>query len=332
MKLLIRGEGVAAGCCARLLAQAGLHATLHRTDRPKLPALMLGETTQKLLKEIFERPDLFDGLPRIRQRVVAWGTSSQPVALPHSAVVVSEEELLNRIDPQLEIEDRSETVDPDWTIFAARPLPAPCTEHHFGSRMAASSRAMLKPGCDSDACWIESCEGGWLFLVPCGAEDAFLLSVGDSAEALLAVSRLVSEQIAELGAMGGTFPCHPRIAEPLGAAGWLACGTAALGFDPLCGDGTGNAAREAILGSAVIRAAVEGADVEEMVAHYRARLLAGFQKHLEACRPFYETGGSAHWWNQELDALHRGLAWCGGQLEHVTGFRYRLNGFALEPI
>ena len=34
--------------------------------------------------------------------------------------------------------------------------------------------------------------------------------------------------------------------------GWLSCGTAALSFDPICGDGTGHAVREGILAAAVI--------------------------------------------------------------------------------
>jgi len=198
--------------------------------------------------------------------------------------------------------------------------------------MATASPVTLKQGCDAEACWIESREGGWLFLLPSGEGGGWLLSVGDSAEALLGGSRLVAGQIAGIGGTVGSFPAQPRIAEPLGEAGWLACGTAALGFDPLCGDGTGNAAREAILGAAVIRAAAGGADIPPLVAHYRWRLLVGFQRHLEACRQFYKTGHASSWWDQELEALDRGLAWCARQLEKAPAFRYRLNGFVLEPV
>jgi flavin-dependent dehydrogenase len=149
---------------------------------------------------------------------------------------------------------------------------------------------------------------------------------------LLAQSLLISEQIAETIASRGTFPSHPRIAEPLCEPGWLACGTAALGFDPLCGDGTGNAIREAILASAVVRAGIDGADVDALVAHYRNRLVAGFKRHLEACREFYQAGHSGPWWDQELNSLDRGLDWCARRLESAPGFRFRLSGFALEAI
>ena len=329
--VLIRGEGVAASCCAHLLSRGGLPSIVETGDRPRVPAIMLGEATQRLLADVFDRRDLFDGLPRINKRIVAWGQNSAPIALPHSAVVISEEGLLDRIQWGLPRPNPSSGREPAWTIFAARPLPRSSEEHHFGSRMASASAVKLKAGCDPGACWIEALDHGWLFLLP-GGDRAWLLSVGDSAETLLAQSLLISEQIAETSASRGTFPSHPRIAEPLCEPGWLACGTAALGFDPLCGDGTGNAIREAILASAVVRAGIDGADVDALVAHYRNRLVAGFKRHLEACREFYQAGHSGPWWDQELNSLDRGLEWCARRLESVPGFRFRLSGFALEAI
>ena len=41
--LVIRGDGVAARCCLRLLDQIGFRVQLESVERPKLPAIMLGE-------------------------------------------------------------------------------------------------------------------------------------------------------------------------------------------------------------------------------------------------------------------------------------------------
>src|SRR5690242_8503647 len=98
--IFIRGEGVAANCCAHLLRQSGFPLVIERTERPKLPAIMLGETTQSLFRDVFGRPDLFYGLPRIERRVVAWGPNAKQLALPHSAVVVSEQVLLERLQTE----------------------------------------------------------------------------------------------------------------------------------------------------------------------------------------------------------------------------------------
>jgi hypothetical protein len=334
--VMIRGEGVAAQCCARLLERAGLSVRVEPAERPKLPAIMLGESAQKLLQDVFERDDLFEGLPHIRKRVVAWGSESRARALPHSAVVVSEQDLLCRLQKGSRLPDeppgppRGE--DAGWTIWGARPLPASSIEHHFGSRMAVATAVKIKASSDRDACWIESLDQGWLFLLPSGDDGGWLLSVGSPVESLLSASRLIADQIEETGAAGGKFPSYPRIAQPLCEPGWLACGTAALGFDPLCGDGTGHATREAILASAVVRAAVGGADVDSLVEHYRTRLMAGFKRHLEVCREFYAGGQGELWWSQELELIERGLTWCAHQLDGVAQSRYRLVGFSLQAI
>ena len=95
--VLIRGDGVAASCCSRLLDGGSIEVGMEAQQRSKLPAIMLGETTQKLLRDVFDGKDLFTGLPRISRRVVLWGAGATPVTVPHSAVVVSEQELLDRI-------------------------------------------------------------------------------------------------------------------------------------------------------------------------------------------------------------------------------------------
>jgi flavin-dependent dehydrogenase len=328
--ILIRGEGIAGSCCARLLHQAGLHVCIAKLNRPKLPAIMMGEIAQKLLTDVFETQDLFADLPRIRRRIVLWGTDSRPITLPHSAVVISEQVLLTRIQQRLEC-DESAQATPDWTVFASTAVQPSSVEYHFGSRIAAASAVQLRPDCDIEACWIESIENGWLFLLPGGGRSGWVLSVGDAVELLLERSRLIRGQLLEVHPAKGKFQCHPRIVQPLAECGWIACGTAAVGFDPLCGDGTGNAIREAILGSAVIRAANEDLNVDHLVAHYRARVLAGFARHLKLCLDFYTAGHCGPWWEDQLHELKRGLEWYAQQSAGVTGFHYRLNGFVLEP-
>src|SRR5215831_291116 len=331
-EVLIRGEGIAVSCCLRLLHSAGVRAAVEPLHRPKLPAIMLGETTQKLLRDVFDRDDLFTGLPRISRRVVLWGSRSEVVTVPHSAVVASEKQLLERIRQGFPPAENLKPDSPDWTIVASSPLPPSAVENHFGSRPAAASAVSLQAGCDPQSCWIESLEHGWLFLLPAGEGEGWLLSVGDSAESLLVTSRLIQKQICNLRPSRGTFPSHPRVAFPLCQPGWLACGSAAVGFDPLCGDGTGNAVREAILGSAAIRAAIAGGDVSGLTTHYQARLLAGFKRHVGLCFEFYKTGHSGPWWSRQLEDLQRGLAWCSQQLQGMDASRYCLNGFTLEPV
>jgi hypothetical protein len=329
--IVVRGDGTAALCCTRLLSQAGFRVSLEGPARPRVPAVLLSEATQQLLRDVFNRSDLFEGLTRVNRRIVAWGQDAKPLALPHSAVVISEQELLRRIG-QAEVPEPSGDSEPTgWAIFAAPPLSGEVQERHFGSRFASVAAVKLKASSPRDACWIESLDDGWLFLLPVD-EGAWLLSVGGPVESLLARSRFITDQIQEADSMKGTFASHPRIADALCAPGWLACGTAALGFDPLCGDGAGNAVREAILACAAVRAMLEGADVESVLAHYRSRLVAGFHRHLKLCEEFYRSGGGGLWWKEQLAATLGGVEWCQFLRFKAPNYRYRLNGFSLEAI
>jgi hypothetical protein len=281
---------------------------------------MLSEAAQGLIRDIFQRADLFRDLPRIRKRVVAWGPDATPVELAHSAVIVSEEALLSSLGVKEDLPG-----DAEWTIYAASPLPVATIEHRFGDRMATPIPVRLKGA--EDTCWMESVEDGWLFL-----NSGWLIAVGASPAKLLEQSRLVKNHIDSFDPGTTCFPASPRMVTPLGGDGCICCGSAAMSFDPLCGDGTAHAIREAILASAVIRGVARGEEPGPLLAHYEARLTAGFERHLAHCLQFYSSGGTGAWWRSQAQSIEQGLAWCRRRMEDHGRFRYRLNGFELEAI
>ena len=328
--VVIRGDGVAAYCCAHLLAQAGCRVSTEHAHRSRLPAVMLSDNALKLIRDVFGQSDLFRDAVRIRRRVVAWGQNARALTLEHSAAVVPEASLLEGIGPGAGA--TAEWPAADWTVFAARPLQPTCIEHHFGSRLAFAGPVKLKDGADQETCWVESLESGWLFLIPGANGSGSLISVGAPADAQLSQSQVVAEQVAQLTVPASEFPAYPRIASPLCGPGWLACGSAAMAFDPICGDGTAHAVREAILASAVIRAAAREEGNDRLFAHYEARLTAGFHRHLVLCQQFYKSGGVGPWWKSELAALQRDIEWCDDKLRPALNFQYRLDGFELSRI
>jgi hypothetical protein len=317
-----------------LLRVGGLAVVIDRAPRPRVPAIMLSDNALSLIRDVFAMPALFADLPRIRRRVVAWGENAEPVTVPHSGVVVSETMLLESLAAG-ETESTSGGAA-DFSIYTSRPLPSSVTQEVFGTRRAAAVEVSLRLAEDSSACWIEATSQGWLFLIPNQAERAWLLAVGGSHDDLLAESRLIAPRIQLLtatpGATTAEFPACPRMISPLAGDNWLACGSAAMAFDPICGDGTANAVREAVLGCAVIRAIAAGSAPEPPMNHYRTRLLAGMQRHLAQCGEFYRTGGTGAWWQAELAALRDGFQWCERQLAGQPEPQYRLHGFELEPV
>jgi hypothetical protein len=328
----IQGDGIAACCCARLLRANGLGVALARTVRAKLPTILVSESTQSLLRDVFEDRELFRGFPQIRKRIVLWGPESQAQIIPHSAVAVSEEELLSRLWAKVPARTTVEPKSPDWTIVTSRGsdlLPYDCK---FGSRTAFATPVQLKTGADRDACWVESLDMGWLFLLACGSDNGFLLSIGAPPDLQLGKSRLVEKQIENLKGSATQFPAYPRILSALFGPGWLACGSAAMAFDPVCGEGAANAAREAILASAAVRAMSKGLSAEGVFAHYSERLMAGFLRHLVVCHDFYIRANSGPFWESELQFLGQGIEWMQERLQQRPLSHYRLIDFELQAV
>jgi hypothetical protein len=328
--ILVRGHGMAACCSARLLQRQGCCAPVAEAKRPTLPAILVSESTQNLLADTFRSRKIFEGLPRIRKRIVAW-SEGESIVLPHSAIVVSEQTLLDRLWA-LNDATGSAPSDPHWTIVTARPTENPPQEMEFGSRRALVSEVGLKDETERDACWVESVESGWLFLLATGDGRGSLISVGGPGEQLLAKSRLVARQVKELGEVKADFPAYPRIATNLCGAGWLACGTAAMSFDPLCGEGAGNAVREAILACAAVQAIASGEAVDELLQEYSMRLRLGFLRHLDNCRAFYRRYNSSLFWTSELALIEQGIAWTKSQIGAAPNPRFRLVDFSLKRV
>lgn len=322
MTVAIHGRGIAANCCAHLLGRAHIPTHIHATKRPPVPAILLSDPALALLRDVFAQPALFADRPRIERRIVSWG-GSEAVSVPHGAIVLSEDDL----DAALGTTPSATEAAADFAIHTAPPFPAG-ELRHFGERKASAARIRLRFPEDRDACWVEAVAGGWLFTIPTGPEGGWMLAVGADPEALLAQSRHVAQRI-ELGDAGTAFPTHPRMLTALQGPDWLACGTAALGFDPICGDGTAQAVREAILACAVVGAMRRGGDVDALRMHHESMLIGAMRRHLRLSAQFYQTGGSGPWWQAQLAALAEGFDWTTTRLALLPEPRFALQGFDL---
>jgi hypothetical protein len=345
-RVVLEGDGMASVCAARLLTDAGVSCVLERNARPKLAAILLGEQTQHLLRELFPIPkadegdeDLFEGFARISRRIVLWGDAPEPLNLPHRGVVAPEGELLARLwrrVPALASADPQQPVPAaGWRIQSTRANIAADQERCFGSRRARFALVELREGAEPEACWVESVADGWLFLLSLGGGKATLIAVGDTdtVDQLLAGSRLVATQVGRtLQEPSAPIPAYPRLLRSLVEGGRVACGTAAMSFDPLCGEGAGNAVREAFLAAALIRAGLAGADPAALANHYTMRLTQGFLRHLQICLQFYSTGGSGRFWEREGDSLRKGIQSLQAELNAMRATGFKLVDRDLVPL
>lgn len=324
--VLLRGGGVAIATCAHLLASDGIPLIVEAMARPAAPVVMLSDPALALLRDVLGNPALFADKPRIARRVVRWGDAPQ-VELPHGAVVVSGTELAKELPAPVAAGGACAA---GFTVHGAPPFPT-ATLRRFGTREAQAVEVTMNDAIARDACRVEAVAGGWLFLIPQGPERAWLLGVGAPLDALLGASILTAPAVAALTGPVTRFETAPRMIEQLAGDDWLACGTSAIAFDPICGDGTAQAAREAILAAAVIAGLRDGGNAPALLGHYQSMLIASMRRHLQISQQFYATGGSGPWWQEQAEALAQGHAWCTARLAVVPEPRFVLNGNRLVP-
>lgn len=318
----IHGDGIAANCCAHLLARSGFAVSRAGGHRTPVPAILLSDTALALLRSVFDRADLFAERPRITRRIVAWGTA-EPVSLPHDGVVLSEGELDAALaGPAVPAAPAA------MTIHAAPPFPE-AAMRNFGRRSTVAAQVRLRDEADQSACWIEAVETGWLFLIPSGPGAGWLLAVGASADVLLGQSHHIAPRVEMQGPTSAAFETSPRMLTTMAGPDWLACGSAAIAFDPICGDGTAQAVREAILASAVIGAMGEGGDPAALRVHFESLMVAAMRRHLRLCAQFYASGGDGPWWQAQLADLAEGFDACTARLAKMPEPRFELHGFRL---
>jgi hypothetical protein len=126
----IRGGGIAASCCARLLSERNLNTSIVRGTTSAAPTLLINLATAQLLKDVFRADEgLFSELNAIRRRVVLWG-NEQPATLPHAGFVVSEVVLLERLWSGVK-PVAAFTGKVDFTIYST-PESTTGREHRFG--------------------------------------------------------------------------------------------------------------------------------------------------------------------------------------------------------
>jgi hypothetical protein len=337
--VLLEGDGIASVCVARLLTDAGVNCLWQPNTRPKLAAILLGEQTQHLLRELFpttqsDPNDLFHGFVQVKRRIVLWGNASEALELPHRGVVAPEGELLRRLwqrVPPIETWDRASHEQFSWRVQTSRTDASPRLEQNFGTREASFSIVELLPGITQDVCWVESVTHGWLFLLTLRGGRATLIAVGDTLQSLLRSSRLVAHQINGIVEHKASVPAYPRLTDIFVDADRITCGSAAMSFDPLCGEGAGNAVREAFLAAAIIRASLLGRPREQLADHYTDRLKRGFLRHLQICLQFYSTGGESNFWKTEAASLRAGIEQLQESIAREPAVQFRLMDRDLVP-
>src|SRR5258705_6028516 len=142
-RIAIHGQGVAACCCAILLREERASIVPAGTSRPRLPVVLISDGTQALLREIFKNEKLFEGLPTIRKRVVAWN-GAKAESFPHSAVIVGEQAIGERLHASVPGLTGDRPDEGAWDIFDSERSDGVAPVIRFCSPTAAGMEGRLR--------------------------------------------------------------------------------------------------------------------------------------------------------------------------------------------
>lgn len=312
----VKGTGVAALTCARLLDKQGWKVRLETVRRHRPIHLLLGQTTASLLSALWNDSTLLEGAHPIRERAVRWGGASQASVLAAPGIVVEAQELIRRLESRFEFDDCSSESAEAWEVEAHPPRPgvaSPMLE--IGRRHAWIAQVKLKSNGQVNRCAMETLEWGWAFLLPVGdakADLQFVSVPGDvlqpEPEQVVAQSRMLGSAVAEIDSWLDPIASMPKFHPAPARPGRLAVGEAALSFDPISGDGVGHALRGAVLAATTLDDIARGHSSSACIARYAETLRRAMTHHLEICLKLYGGAMSGQAWQHELDAMRSMLA------------------------
>lgn len=313
--------------------------------------MLLGHDTLALLRSLFPASDLTALGHPIQGRDVLWGDSPlTQLSAPACATPLSS--LVNHLESALL---------PSVTLSSDRPQSssvalwqvdvtgrhahlatqiAGATVNSFGQRCMVTIPVELKSGkCDRVS--MESIPSGWMFLCPTSPHAGVLQVMLPQAppqperaiQIALSQSQLIAEQLLSIdpGAWR-ILPAAPQILTVLGSDRWLAVGAAACTFDPVCGDGIGQAIRSALLACAVLLSGSDQIPLTDALRHYHLRHRHTFAWHLRHVYNFYKPLLTQPTWFEELTKTQQFLSsYAAYNLLHQSQFAYQLKNLALEP-
>ena len=306
--VLVRGHGLAALAAAAVLSRQGM-AFAMTTGAAPCRLVTLNRPTQDLIGDVFGA-GVVEGLGACGSRRVDWlpGVDTDGNVDP-DARVVELDVLLARLRRSIgpvssSLEHVLSTLvaagrNTNGRLVAAPPLATGVWEH---LTLGAQKRVSLEGGQR-----IFAGDDGWIFLAPRPDGSCFVQATvlpGDESSAISMVARALNRSPAAVPSADQWIDTAPALGSAVGSAGELRAGESAVIYDPLCGDGCGNAIRSGVLAAAVAtRAIIHPSEETALREWYRARQHQNFLAHMQACMAAYARARFAIRWKSYRAAL-----------------------------
>jgi hypothetical protein len=328
----VGGSGLSAAACHVLLQRFGWNTSGDgMTERDSsVPFLVVNAATWRLIADIFGRVP--PSACVTARRVVAGSHLPEVFAIAEQHYVVRNSALQIFGEPWLRSAGAA-----DQSI-ETRPEGGSSAWISSGRRVAWFSRAHSELPEAARSLIFEFVGGGWVFWAPTGDNTGFVQFVlpdtqpgADACRYLWRSTRLARRAITvEDEWLARAIPCAARVRRHIIDNLTTRCGSAAMRWDPIAGDGTGAALRSSILACAALRfAAAHPTEREAVWRHYGARLTRAFQGHMNACGRYYAEARLSAGWDLEMIAIRQAAAAAAECHKDESEFCYRLQNLSL---
>lgn len=326
MNALVRGAGPAGLTAAKLLHEDGWSVRVVRTGNAPNRSIAIPAHTVRMIEDIWQlKFDTAFAHHMINTRRVWWSSKDRGLKTEAPAMCVDLArwteclcKLLQCTRPEIEFTEEYSVEDSEQAfVIDARGSPSPATCDFIGGQRQLYLLHDVPAKDNRTACAeIISGAGYWIFLLPT-RRDRMSVQIA-TPEGLLdwatvfghlsrhlsqgqsLVTDLLDYSEEVLHERSHVATIAPRFAKQTNTIYHLPIGDRALTFDPVCGDGTGQSIKSALLATATLNAHVMGEPTDKLLEHYYSRHLFAFSSHLRLCADYYSTIRFPEHWRGEV--------------------------------
>ena len=320
-KILIDGSGIVGLTTAKLcLDNQDCEVAIIEDYSGFKPTILINDDCKFILSSIWKLNDkdwsFFESIS-FKQHFI----NSIPNSIPFVAIVLNPEQLSQRLFEQLfeqysdriKVYKRHEVIANayfDWEFQCSfYDSEARKDKIKFGQRNIYAATVNTSTNLLKNTCSLLSTSGNtWAFIFPFSPSIAvvqimsthFSESVIENVEAQLKYFFGNSLKLSDNKESFTKYAAYPWIRKVFHDGNGIYVGSAAVSYDPICGDGLGNSLRSSILATSIVSANENEQTQKDMLQYYTQRLTANFISHIKTCLNFYSQNQS---WKAEVDSM-----------------------------
>lgn len=306
-KILIYGSGVVGLTTAKLFLDVQLcEVTIVEDISHPKPIVLINKDTEFILSSIWNIADgYWNNFQNVTQKkcFIAYEINT----IPFNATAIDPNNITHLLNTKIKSEHKSklkfknivelnEEEHFDLEFHCSTSVPQKNYEKiKFGTRRTLSTQISNTSRNLKRTCVLLSLQDIWIFIFPYNETQLVLqiMTTEISDSILNKAATHIQTYFPEINNVPldrksyNIFPSFPWIGGSFQSMNKIFVGNSIVSYDPLCGDGLGNALRSALLATAIASSTDSDEIKKDMFEYYKQRVTLNFINHINTCLKFY---------------------------------------------